>query len=242
MERVVLVTGSSRGIGLAVAGEFALNGWTVVLNCRNSAALMHAAAEKIINDGGRACCILADVSAYAECEKMFDEIIGAHGRLDALVNNAGVSYIGLLQSMEVDIIDEMIGANLAGAVYCSKLAAAIMVSQKSGSIINISSVWGGAGASCEAAYSASKGGLNALTQALSKELGPSGVRVNAVACGVIETDMNDWLSPDEREGLINEIPLRRLGKPEEIAKLVYFLTNDAAYVTGQIINADGGMA
>jgi len=172
---------------------------------------------------------------------MFDEITGAYGRLDAIVNNAGVSHVGLLQTMDAVKIDETIGVNLTGAVYCSKFAAAIMVNQKSGSIVNISSVWGGAGASCEAAYSASKGGVNALTQALAKELGPSGVRVNAVACGAVETGMNDWLTRDERECLINEIPLRRFGQPKEIAKLVYFLANDGAYVTGQIINADGGM-
>ena len=242
MERVVLVTGSSRGIGLAVAERFAHNGYTVVLNCRKSAGQMAAAAETIKNNGGRVRCILADVSVYGECEAMFNEIIGAYGRLDALVNNAGVSYVGLLQTMDTVKIDEMINVNLTGVIYCSKLAASAMVKQKSGSILNISSVWGRAGASCEAAYSASKGGLNALTVAMAKELGPAGVRVNAIACGVIETNMNDWLTQNERDSLINEIPLRRFGKPEEIAGLACFLAGeDAAYITGQIINIDGGM-
>ena len=240
--KIALITGSSRGIGLAIAEEFLRCGLKVVLNCRESVRQMNQAANYLKNISPHVLCIQADVSSYNECEYMFNKITDTYGGIDVLVNNAGVSYIGLLQQMGADEINNIINTNLTGAIYCSKFAAVDMVKRGGGTILNISSIWGGAGASCESAYSASKGGLNAFTKALAKELGPSGIRINAIACGVIETQMNDWISEEEHTALIGQIPLNRFGKPDEIAKLAYFLVSPgSSYITGQIINADGGM-
>lgn len=240
--KVVLITGSSRGIGLSVAEKFLRTGSRVVLNCDKSVFEMEEAAVKLKNIGPDIICARADVSLFDECERMFCEISDKFGAPDVLINNAGVSNVGLIQDADAQEIKKLIEINLCGAIYCSKLAAAGMIKKKSGAIINISSVWGGAGASCEAVYSASKGGLNALTKSLAKELGPSGVRVNAIACGVVDTGMNNWLTEDERRDLTEKIPLGRFGMPDEIASLAYFLaSDDSSYINGQIINADGGM-
>jgi len=240
-DSIVLVTGSSRGIGLAVAEKFLSNGARVVLNCDKSVSEMEDAAAKL-NAGPNVFCVRADVSIYGECRRMFDEILYRYGRIDVLVNNAGVSRVDTLHRTGETETDEIIGTNLKAAIYCSRLASADMLKRNRGSIINISSVWGETGASCETVYSASKGGLNAFTRALAKELGPSGIRVNAVACGIIETRMNSWLTGDERAALAERIPLGRFGAPAEIAELAFFLASDAAsYITGQVINADGGL-
>ena len=241
-DKVVLVTGSSGGIGLAIAERFLRGGAAVVLNCKKSVSRMEDAAENLKKINENVICVRADISDYGECARMFEKIDARYGRLDALVNNAGVSDIGLLQETGEKTINEIINVNLTGAVYCSKLAAESMVKRKNGAVINISSVWGVAGASCEAVYSASKGGLNAFTKALAKELGPSGVRVNAIACGAVETGMNGWMPEDQRAAFIEKIPLGRFGTPGEIAELAYFLAGSgASYITGQIINADGGL-
>ena len=160
--------------------------------------------------------------------------------LDVLINNAGISYIGLLQDMTVNDWHSLMHTNLDGVFYTSKLAIPFMLSKKEGSIINISSIWGNCGASMEVAYSASKGGVNSFTKALAKELAPSGISVNAIACGVIDTDMNRCFSEEERSNIINEIPFDRMGHPEEIADVVIQLINSPAYLTGQIITVDGG--
>jgi len=237
-----LVTGSSRGIGLAIAEEFLYCGANVILNCDKSEIEMEEAARRLRAIGPDVMCIRADVSSYGECERMFEKIFKERGRLDVLVNNAGVSHVGLLNDMDGETAARIIRVNLCGAIYCSQFAAADMIKRNRGSIVNISSVWGITGASCETVYSASKGGLDAFTRALAKELGPAGVRVNAVACGVIETGMNDWLAENERVALCDKIPLGRFGTPGEIAKLAAFLAGDgSSYVTGQVIAADGGM-
>lgn len=159
---------------------------------------------------------------------------------DLVINNAGISYIGLLQDMAPEEWDRIVRTNLTSVFNCSKLAIPHMLEQKSGKILNISSVWGNVGASCEVAYSATKGGINSFTRALAKELAPSNVQVNAVACGAIDTDMNHFLEKEELEALKEEIPAGRLAKPEEVAQLLLQLARSDSYLTGQIIGFDGG--
>ena len=174
------------------------------------------------------------------CREFFDRVTERFGQIDVLVHNAGVSHIGLLQDMTCEEWDRVIRTNLTAAFYLCKLAVPGMVSRKRGKIIHISSVWGCVGASCEAAYSASKGGLNAFTKALAKELAPSGIQVNAVACGAIDTEMNHFLNEEELEDLTDQIPAGRLGTAEEAAELVWQLSQANAYLTGQVIGLDGG--
>ena len=156
------------------------------------------------------------------------------------VNNAGISYIGLLQDMKPEDWDRIVRTNLTSVFNCCKLALPDMISAKRGKIINISSVWGVAGASCEVAYPATKGGINAFTRALAKEVGPSNIQVNAIACGAIDTEMNKWMSEDDLISLVDEIPAGRLGKAEEVADLAYHLAYKSNYLTGQVIGLDGG--
>lgn len=183
---------------------------------------------------------VGNMGDMAACEELFELIRKQFGSLDVLVNNAGVSYIGLLQDMSVQDWDRVIHTNLSSVFNCCKLAIPGMVSRKQGKIINISSVWGNVGASCEVAYSATKGAVNAFTKALAKELAPSGIQVNAVACGAIDTEMNQWMDESEFITLVEEIPAGRLGKAEEVADLVYHLGYKNAYLTGQVIGLDGG--
>ena len=174
------------------------------------------------------------------CKELFERIRKQFGTLDVLVNNAGVSYIGLLQDMSVQDWDKVIHTNLNSVFNCCKLAIPGMLSKKQGKIINISSVWGNVGASCEVAYSATKGAINAFTKALAKELAPSNIQVNAIACGAIDTEMNQWLEEEELISLVEEIPAGRLGRAEEVADLVYHLSYKDSYLTGQVIGLDGG--
>jgi len=160
--------------------------------------------------------------------------------LDILINNAGISYIGLFTEMTPDDWRKVIDTNLTSVFNCCRLASPSMIARKSGKIINISSVWGSVGASCEVAYSASKGGINAFTKALAKELAPSNIQVNAVACGVIDTEMNRCFTEEDKQALIEEIPANRMGRSDEVAELVYQLTTGNEYLTGQIIHLDGG--
>ena len=183
---------------------------------------------------------VGDVGVYDNCREMFDLVKKQFGSPDVLVNNAGISYIGLFQDMTPEDWDRVIRVNLDSVFYCCKLALPDMISRKSGRIINVSSVWGTTGASCETAYSAAKGGVNALTRALAKEAAPSGIQVNAVACGAIDTEMNSFMSDEELISLIDEIPMNRLGKASEVADLVYHLAYKAGYLTGQVITLDGG--
>jgi len=228
----VLVTGSSRGIGLAIARKFSEEGHRVVVNGRNDEILTNIACihPKLIP-------IAADISDYKQVERLFAEM-----SIDVLVNNAGIAYNGLFQDMNPKEWNELLAVNLNGVLNCSRLAVPDMIKKKRGVIINISSVWGKTGASCEAVYSMTKGGINAFTKALAKELAPSGIRVNAIACGVIGTKMNEFLNEEEKNELIAEIPAGRIGKAEEVAELTAFLASDKAeYINGQIITIDGGM-
>lgn len=240
MSKTVLVTGSSRGIGKEIALKYAKKGFQVVLNCAHSPEALEEAKREVERLGVPCLAIQADVGKEKECQFLFSEIEKKFGSVHVLVNNAGISRIGLLQDMTAAEWDSLISTNLSSVFYCCRLAIPAMVRNHSGHIINISSVWGVCGASCEAAYSASKGGVNALTRALAKELAPSGIQVNAVACGAIDTEMNRFLSDEERLALLEEIPAGRMGRPGEVADLVLSLTESSPYLTGQVIQLDGG--
>lgn len=242
MERKhVLITGSSRGIGRTCALAFAEHGWHVFINCRNSLDQLKETEHMILASGGICTMLPGDVGNPDEVRAMFDKISTLCGGLEVLVNNAGRAYFGLLSDMTDEDWRAVIDTDLSSAFYCCRAAIPYMVSRKSGKIINISSMWGTAGASCEAAYSAAKSGLHGLTRALAKELAPSNIQVNALACGVIDTEMNARLSTEERSALEEEIPAGRYGTPEEAARAVLMLAEAPAYLTGQIIGLDGGM-
>ena len=238
--KTVLVTGASRGIGKAVAVKFAKKNYNVVINCIHSEDRLLQAKKEIESYQVSCLALMGDMGDMSQCEKLFKQIKKQFGTLDVLVNNAGISYIGLLQDMKSEDWERIIRTNLTSVFNLSRLAIPCMVSQKYGKIINISSVWGNVGAACEVAYSATKGGINAFTKALAKELAPSNIQVNAVACGAIDTEMNQFLEEDELIGLVEEIPAGRLGRAEEVADLVYHLGYKNSYLTGQVIGLDGG--
>lgn len=240
MSKTVFISGSSRGIGKACALEFARNGWNVVINCRKNINALLAVQEEILAYGVECLPLQGDVSDYDTVCDFFQQIKIRFGSLDAIINNAGISKIGLLQDMKPDEWHEILNTNLTSVYNCCSQAIPLMLSKGHGKIINISSVWGVAGASCEVAYSATKGGINAFTQALGKELAPSNIQVNAIACGAIDTEMNQFLAPDERNALIDEIPSCRMGKAEEVGKLAFSLATGHDYLTSQIIKLDGG--
>lgn len=241
-QKTVLVTGSSRGIGRAIALAFGRAGYRVVLNASKSAAQLEEVRALLESEGIPVLAILADVSDYDACCGLFRQIEEAFGAVDVLVNNAGISHIGLFTDMTPAEWRRILAVNLESAFHCTHLAVPAMVRKKAGVILNISSIWGEVGASCEAVYSATKGGLNAFTKAMAKELGPSHIRVNAISCGVIDTEMNACFSEEERQALTEEIPLMRFGTPEEVGALAVFLASEnAAFLTGKILTLDGGM-
>ena len=241
MNKTVLITGASRGIGKAIAKEFARKGYCLVINCCKSADKLYELQKEL--EGTYHIPVLSsvgDVGDYTYIVQLFNEIKQTFGGVDILVNNAGISHIGLLSDMTPGEWQTMINTNLSSVFYTSGQAIPYMVSKQEGKIINISSVWGNAGASCEVAYSTTKGGINAFTKALAKELAPSNIQVNAIACGCIDTEMNHCYSEEERRELEEEIPAGRFGTPEEVAKLVLSLAEGHNYLTGQIITIDGG--
>lgn len=236
-----LITGASRGIGRAAAAAFAKEGYDLILNCIHSADALRELAGQLEKEHHiRVCCCIGDVGDDAFVCRMFEEAWEFCGGLDVLVNNAGISYMGLLGDMPYEEWERIMRTNVTSVYACCKHAIPFMLSQKAGKIINVSSVWGIYGASCEAAYSASKGAVNALTKALAKELAPSGIQVNAVACGVIDTDMNAGLCGGERGQLMEEIPAGRFATPQEAADLIFRLAHAPDYLTGQVIAFDGG--
>lgn len=238
--KTVLVTGGSRGIGKAIAIKFAKKGYNVAISCIHNEERLNQTKKEIESYQVSCLAYLGDMGEMSHCEEFFAAVKKQFGSLDVLVNNAGISYIGLLQDMSSEDWNRVLQTNLTSVFNCCKLAIPVMLEKKQGKIINISSVWGTAGASCEAAYSATKGGINALTKSLAKELAPSGIQVNAVACGAIDTEMNQFLGEDELISLIDEIPAARLGTAQEAADLVYHLGYKNSYLTGQIIGLDGG--
>lgn len=241
--QTVLITGSGRGIGKATALYFASHHpeqWNIVINNgHNQTELNHTKEEILRIPDTRCLAISADVGDYEACCQMFREISKNFGPVDILINNAGISYIGLFTDMTPDQWQQILHTNLNSVINCCHLAIPHMVHQQQGKIINVSSVWGITGASCEVIYSASKGGINGFTKALAKELGPSHIQVNAVACGVIDTEMNRGFSPEDREALIEEIPACRMGRPDEVAAFIYCLACGHEYLTGQVITLDG---
>ena len=216
----VLVTGAGRGIGRAAALEFAKNGYDVAVNCAHDEEALRSLHAQITELGCRCVMCMGDVGSAEDADR--------------------VMSIGLLQDMTPVEWHAVISTNLTAAYNTCRRAIPMMLKSGRGCIINVSSVWGNIGASCEVAYSASKGGLNAFTRALAKELAPSNIRVNAVACGAIDTSMNAFLEADEMQALINEIPAGRLGRPEEAAAMIRLIAQAPEYLTGQIITLDGG--
>ena len=240
--KVAIVTGSSKGIGASIAIELAKLGANLVVNYKSDKEGAQNTLDIIEAAGGEGCIISADVSNYQQVESMIKKTVDTYGKIDILINNAGVSKTGLLIDMDENTWDEIINVNLKGVYNCTRNALKYMIPEKKGAIVNVSSMWGEVGASCEVIYSATKGGVNAFTRALAKELAPSGIRVNAVAPGVIETNMNAFLNDEEKESLEYEIPLGYFGKCIQVAKVVTFLCLEASdYVTGEIINVNGGM-
>lgn len=240
-DTTVLVTGASRGIGAAIAQRFASVGMKVVIHYLNSHESANETARACLNDGAQVLTVTADVRSREQLLRM-KEKMEKHGMVpDIVVNNAGVAHYGMLQDVSEQEWERVMDVNLKGMFLCTQLFMDSMVRQKYGRIINVSSVWGLSGASCEVVYSTAKGGVNAFTKALAKELAPSGVTVNAVAPGVVETSMNANLNSAEKEALQNDIPAGRFAHPDEIASLVYFIAlPESGYITGQIISPNGG--
>ena len=238
---VVFVSGSGRGIGKAIAIEFAKNGHPVVINAVRDKDSLEQTKQEILSYKVPCLSFLCDIKDYNNVKHIFDETKTKLGPTGIVVNNAGIAHIGLFQDMTPDEYNHVLQTNLVSALNCCHIAIPDMVKAHCGHIINISSVWGNAGASCEAVYSSTKGAINSFTKALAKELAPSGIYVNAVACGLIDTDMNSSLSADDLSSLCEAIPVGRMGHPDEIARFVYELaTGGHTYLTGQIITLDGG--
>lgn len=240
MTNYVFITGASRGIGKETALLFARKGYFVFLNCRHSKAALTITAEEIRSFGGQCELLFGNVGSSKDVQEMFAQIYERCECLDLLVNNAGISHIGLLSDMTDEEWNHIIQTNLSSVFYCSRAAIAPMVRRKSGEIINISSMWGTCGASCETAYSASKSGVHGLTRALAKELAPSNVQVNAIAFGVIDTGMNQQLNKEERSTLEEEIPAGRFASAKEAAEMIYMMHTAPGYMTGQVVGFDGG--
>lgn len=238
-KNTILITGSSRGIGKAIAIKFAKEGYNVIINCIHRGEELLRTKEKIESYQVSCLAFVGDIGQYEVAKELFSLAKEQFGTIDVLVNNAGVSYVGLFTDMLPEDWNQVITTNLTSVFNCCRLVVPDMVTHKRGKIINISSVWGSVGASCEVAYSASKGGINSFTKALAKELAPSNIQVNAVACGAIDTEMNQFLTSDERNSLIDEIPANRLGRAEEVADFIYQITNGNDYLNGQVIHLDG---
>lgn len=237
MRKKALITGASRGIGAAIADMLAKEGYDLVITCKNSKESLERQAGQLRGDYGVCCeAILCDASDPEQVDAMLGQI----GNVDVLVNNAAVSYVGLLTDMSVEKWREVLDTNLSSLFYTCRGVLPGMVRRKEGKIVNISSVWGAVGASMEVAYSASKGGVNSFTRALAKELAPSNIQVNAAAFGVIDTQMNRCFSQEERAALVEEIPANRMGTAAEAARLVGQILHMPDYFTGQVVTMDGG--
>jgi len=240
--KVALITGASRGIGRSIAIEMAKAGACVAINYKSDEA---GAKEtlKLIRDANRyGIMVKADVSEYEKARYAIDKTVSQLGKIDILVNNAGIGHVGLFIDTDITLWNKIINTNLIGAMNCCHNALKYMLPRQSGNIINISSIWGKNSASCESVYAASKGGLDAFTKSLAKELASSGIRINAIAPGVIETNMNSWLSDEDKTMLMSNIPAKRFGSCSEVAATAIFLASEAAsYITGQIIYVDGGL-
>lgn len=239
---VALVTGANRGIGAEIAHRLGSLGATVALNVRGDASGAQAVLDRLAAEGGAHSIVVADVASSAACERMVSEVVERHGRLDIVVNNAGITRDGLAVRMSDEDWETVLATNLSGAFFVSRAAAKVMMKQRFGSIVMISSVVGLVGNAGQANYAAAKAGLLGLTRSLARELAPRGIRVNAVAPGFITTDMTAALPDAVKDAALASIALKRFGEPIDIANAVAFLASDAArYITGQVLAVDGGM-
>ncbi|MCD7760895.1 MAG: 3-oxoacyl-ACP reductase FabG [Clostridiales bacterium] len=243
MPQTVLITGASRGIGAAAALAFGRRGWQVGVNYLHSRRQAEEVCQAIRQAGGTAIPIQGDVSRSDEAGRTVETALSALGGLDALVCNAGIA---LPQMLLTDVTDDqwrgLFAADVDGIFYTCRAALPHFVRQKAGAVVTLSSMWGQTGGSCEVAYSAAKGAVIAFTKALAKEVGPSHIRVNCVCPGVIQTDMNAHLSPDDLEALRQETPLECLGEPSDVAEAIYYLCSpQSRFVTGQVLGVNGGM-
>ena len=242
MKKVALVTGGAKGIGAATVKKLCKDGYAVAINYNTSEQRALSLCSFCASEGFTAIPVKCDVSVSSDVEKMFSQIEEKLGTVELLVNNAGVSLWGLFDTVTDEEWNNVIGTNLTGTFNCIRRAIPAMLNKKYGRIINISSVWGQEGASCEAVYSASKAGIIGLTKALAKEYAPSGITVNCLCPGVIDTEMMSRFSDEEKAAICEEIPVGRMGTPEEIAHAVSFLADkNSAYITGQILGINGGM-
>ncbi len=240
-KKTVLITGASRGIGKATAELFAVKGWNVLINYLNSQEAALALRHDLNLTLGTAEVFKADVSKRSQVEQLVAYGLERFGDIDVLVNNAGLSQTGLFGEITEQEWDAVLAVNLKGVFNCCQSVLPVMLRKKSGKIINVSSIWGMVGASCEVPYSAAKAGVIGLTKALAKELGPSNIQVNCVAPGIIETEMLNHLSPEELAELKNETPLQKIGRPEDVAGSIAFLAStEADFMTGQVISPNGG--
>lgn len=240
--KVALVTGASRGIGREIALTLAGYGAAVIVNYNGSKERADEVVTAITENGGRAVAIQANVASAEDVAKLFEESVAAFGRIDILVNNAGITKDNLILKMSEEDFDAVLDTNLKGAFLCMKHASKLMLKQKAGRIINISSISGIIGNAGQANYCAAKAGLIGITKSLARELGSRGITVNAVAPGFIETDMTEKLSEQIKEGMLAQIPLKRAGSVKDIAEAVAFLASErAAYITGQTLQVNGGM-
>lgn len=239
MQKVAIVTGASRGIGKEIAKQLARNGIKVIANYNKSEKQAYELKKELEKENIEIEIAKADVSKREQVKELIKNVLEKYDRIDILINNAGISDYKLFTDVTDEDWNRIINTNLYSAFAMSQEVGKIMVNQKKGCIINISSIWGEVGASLEVIYSISKAGMNGMTKALAKELGPSNIRVNAIAPGIIKTEMNERFSDEELKQLKEEIPLERLGKTEDIAKCVLWLVNDS-YTTGQIISVNGG--
>lgn len=240
--KTAVVTGASRGIGRAIALRFAREGAHVIVNYNGSKDCAESVKEEIEKAGGSAQISQCDVSDFAMCESWIQSIIAEHGKIDILVNNAGITKDGLLMKMSESDFDQVIATNLKGTFHTIRFVSRQMLKQRSGRIINLSSVAGVAGNAGQANYAASKAGVIGLTKSAAKELAPRGITVNAIAPGFIDTEMTQVLSDKVKESTRNQIPMGQYGTPEQIASAALFLASEeAGYITGQVLHVDGGM-
>jgi len=240
--RTVLITGASRGIGAATARAFAAEGYSVAINYLKSGDSAEALKAEISERGGYAEIFRADVADAASVNDMIRAVINKFGKIDVLVNNAGIAEQRLFTDITSEAWDRMISVNLTGVFNCIKAVLPGMISRKSGKIVNVSSIWGITGASCEVHYSAAKAAVIGLTKALAKEVGPSNIQVNCVAPGVIDTEMNASLTEADRMAITEETPLGRIGTAEEVASAILYLASPkAGFITGQVLSPNGGV-